>query len=192
MLITLTSGASFQELKLFSKPRESFRGSLVRENSRPRKLPLKKAFSATAMDLRDAGNFRSNNAVTAAPPLSYSPSESSRAAATEPSPTADNSNHCAALVAEPNLPNRGTGAWLQDAENCSNNLLSVGWKANQQPPQGQLDLSMILHVPSLVIKESAHKTEANGQERLASKWRRLPKIASEALDAPVALDNDQN
>jgi hypothetical protein len=183
----LTCCGIFQELKLFSKPRESFRGFLGRDNSRPRKL-LKKAFSATAMDLREAGSFRSNDSASAAPHRSYCPSERSTAA-TEPPPTVDSSNYFTALpvVEEPILR---TGAWMQEAEFCSNDLLSMGWKENQQSPQVQLDL--VLHVPPPDVRDCVHRADAIGQQRSASKWRRLPKVASDALDAPIVLDTDQS
>ena len=180
----LTIGAAFQELKLFSKPRGSFSGSLVRENSRPRKL-LKKTFSATRLDLREVGSFRSIGSASAVQHRSYSPSERSTAA-TEPPPTVESSNHPTALVEE---PIRETGVWLQDAQLCPEDLLSVGWKASQQPTPGHLDL--ILHVPLPIVQDSEHRADAAGPPRSASKWRRLPKVAPDSLDAPAAPNNDQ-
>ncbi len=172
-----------QESKLFFKPRDSFRGTLVtlglvRENSRARKL-AKKAFSATGTELRDVGSFRSNGSSSAAiPHRSYSPSERSTAAS-EPPPTVDGANHFTTLIQE---PISGTGSWLQDSEFLSNHALSTGWKVNQQSSQEPLDL--VLHVPSPVraVEDGTHRREAIGSSRSASKWRRLPKIASDALD----------
>ncbi len=144
--------------------------------------------SATAMDLREVGSFRSNDSASAALHRSDSPSERS-IAATEPPPTVDSSNHSTALrlVEE---PIRGTGAWMQDAEFCSNDLLTMGWKTDQSSPKGQLD--MVLHAPSPVKQNSAHRAEAMGPPKSASKWRKLPKFASDAVIAPAALENRQN
>ncbi len=178
----LTCGTAFQELKLFSKPRESFRGSFVRENSRPKKLH-KKALSATVRDLKEVGSFRSNDP---GPHQSYSPSEHSTAA-TEPPPTVDSSSHSTAMVEE---PIRGTGAWMQDAEFSSNDLRSMGWRAKQQSPLGQVEF--ILHAPSPSVQDGVHRAEVIGPPKSASKWRRLPKITSEGQDALIMLDHDLN
>ncbi len=167
-----------QELKLFFKPRDSFRGTLVRENSRARKL-AKRAFSSTGIELRDVGSFRSNGSSSAdVPHRSYSPSERSTAA-TEPPPTVDGSNHSTTLVQE---PIRGTGSWLQDSEFLSSHALSTGWKVNQQSSQEQLDLVLYVPSPVRVVEDGTHRTEAIGSSRSASKWRRLPKIAPDTLD----------